>query len=101
MNSNIDIEFVDFIDLLNVTLSNDFVNKWKHKYSEKFIKHFQLKLLEYLSKQRTLKLNTLYLFLTKKCRYSNDQVDNFFSTVDISLYYPFIQGVISKAKIKP
>jgi len=36
MNSNIDIEIIDFMDLINHTLSNDFVNKWKHKYSEKF-----------------------------------------------------------------
>jgi hypothetical protein len=90
MDDNIDIEIVDFMDLINHTLSNDFVNKWRHKYSEKFIKHFQLKLLEYLNKQRPLKLNTLYLYLTKKCRFSKEVVDNFFETIDIGLYYPFI-----------
>lgn len=92
MNYNIDTEMVDFLDLINHTLSNDFVEKWKHKYSEKFIKHFQLKLLEYLNKQKTIKINTLYLYLTKKCRYSKDQVDNFFITIDIDLYRPFISG---------
>ena len=92
MNYNIDTEMVDFLDLINHTLSNDFVEKWKHKYSEKFIKHFQLKLLEYLNKQKTIKINTLYLYLTKKCRYSKDQVDNFFTTIDIDLYRPFIAG---------
>jgi len=92
MNTNIDTEMVDFLDLINHTLSNDFVDKWKHKYSEKFIKHFQLKLLEYLNKQKTLKINTLFLYLTKKCRYSKDQVDNFFTTIDIDLYRPFIAG---------
>ena len=92
MNNNIDTEIVDFLDLINHTLSNDFVDKWKHKYSEKFIKHFQLKLLEYLNKQKTIKLNTLYLYLTKKCRYSKDQVENFFTTIDIDLYSPFIAG---------
>ena len=97
MNTNIDIEIIDFMDLINHTLSNDFVKKWSHMYSEKFIKHFQLKILEYLNKQRTLKLNTLYLFLTKKCRYSSEQVNNFFKTIDISLYYPFIQDTSNKS----
>ena len=72
--SNLDIEFVDFIDLLNVTLSNDFINKWKHRYSERFIKHFQLKVLNSLNKRKVLKLETLYNYLTKKCKYSDEQV---------------------------
>jgi hypothetical protein len=85
-----DIDFIDFIDLINYTLNNNFVDKWRYKYSEKFIKHFQIKLLDSLNKQKVLKLTSLYNYLTKKCRYSGDVVDNFFEAIDISLYYPLI-----------
>jgi len=83
-------DFIDFMDLINHTLHQDFVDKWRFKYSEKFLKHFQLKILESLTKQKVLKLSSLYNFLTKKCRYSTDQVDNFLSTIDISLYTPLV-----------
>ena len=79
-----DIELIDFMDLINYTLHKDFVEKWRYKYSEKFLKHFQIKLLE------TIKLSSLYNYLTKKCRYSPEQVENFFISVDISIYYPLI-----------
>ena len=87
-----DIDFIDFIDLINYTLNNNFVDKWRYKYSEKFIKHFQIKLLDSLNKQKVLKLTSLYNYLTKKCRYSGDVVDNFFDSIDISLYYPLINN---------
>jgi hypothetical protein len=85
-----DIDFIDFIDLINYTLNNNFVDKWRYKYSEKFIKHFQIKLLDSLNKQKVLKLTSLYNYLTKKCRYSGEVVDNFFEAIDISIYYPLI-----------
>ena len=78
------------MDLINFTLHKDFVEKWRHKYSEKFIKHFQMKLLESLNKQKVLKLSSLINYLTKKCRYSTEQVENFIETIDISIYYPLI-----------
>jgi len=95
--SNIDIDLIDFIDLINSTLSNDFVQKWRHKYSERFIKHFQVKILNCMSKQKPLKVDTLYLYLTKKCKYSPEQVINFFDTVEIDLYRPLIYGRLTKA----
>ena len=87
---NTDIELIDFIDLINYTLHKDFVEKWRYKYSEKFIKHFQIKILESLNKQKILKKSSLYNYLTKKCRYSPDQVENFFISIDISIYSPLI-----------
>ena len=93
---NTDIDFIDFMDLVNFTLHKDFVDKWRHKYSEKFIKHFQLKLLESLNKQKVLKLSSLVNYLTKKCRYSTEQVDNFINTIDVSIYYPLI--IVDKPK---
>mgnify|MGYP005815318435 CR=1 FL=1 len=96
MYTNGDIELIDFIDLINTTLSNDFVEKWRYRFSEKFIKHFQIKLLNSLTKKKVLKIDTLYNYLTKKCKYSKEQVDNFFSAVDISIYSPLIQGTRKK-----
>tara|TARA_R110000737_G_scaffold144011_4_gene174342 strand:+ start:292 stop:588 length:297 start_codon:yes stop_codon:yes gene_type:complete len=92
MYSNSDIEFIDFIDLINVTLSNDFIDKWRHRFSEKFVKHFQIKVLSSLTKRKILKKESLFNYLTKKCKYSGEQVDNFFKAVDIDIYYPLIQG---------
>ena len=90
MNNNIEIEFIDFMELLNDTLSTAFITRWKYKYSEKFIKHFQFKILEAFSKQKPLKQEVLFTYLTKKCKYSPEQVNNFFESIDICLYYPFI-----------
>lgn len=92
MRNTLDIDIVDFIDLINHTLSNEFVEIWRHKYSEKFIKHFQLKLLNSLSNQKPLKITSLYSYLTKKCKYSPAQVDNFFTSIDIDIYRPLITG---------
>ena len=87
---NTDIDLVDFMDLINFTLHKDFVEKWRYKYSEKFIKHFQIKILESLNKQKIIKLSSLFNYLTKKCRYSQEQVNNFFVSVDILIYYPLV-----------
>ena len=94
-STNLDIEIYYFLDLINDTLSSSFVERWRHKYSEKFIKQFQLKLLNSLNKQKTLKIDMLYNHLTKKCKYSHDQVVNFFDSIDIDIYRPFIVGNLS------
>jgi len=95
-SENLDIDIIDFLDLLNETLSSSFVEKWRYKYSEKFIKHFQLKLLSALDKQKPIKIEMLYNYLTKKCKYSDDQVLNFFQTIEIEIYSPFIYGRLKK-----
>ncbi len=91
-NNSLDIDIIDFLDLINETLSYSFIEKWRHKYSEKFIKHFQLKILDAMNKQKPIKISILYNYLTKKCKYSSDQVINFFDTIDIDIYRPFIYG---------
>jgi len=98
MYSNSDIEFIDFIDLINNTLSNNFIERWRYRFSEKFIKHFQIKILNSLTKRKVLKIETLYNYLTKKCKYSEEQVDNFFDAIDIYIYSPIIQGRLRKKK---
>ena len=94
-STNLDAEIYDFFDLLDETLSSRFVERWRHKYSEKFIKHFQLKLLDSLNKQKPLKIEMLFNYLTKKCKYSPEQVKNFFNSIEIDIYSPFIFGRLS------
>jgi len=95
-NSTLDIDIIDFLDLINETLSYSFVERWRHKYSERFIKHFQIKILESMNKQKPIKIGMLYNYLTKKCKYSHEQVINFFDTIDIEIYRPFIYGTLKK-----
>ncbi len=97
MSNNLDIDIVDFIDLINHTLSNEFIEIWRYKYSEKFVKHFQLKLLQSLSNQKPMKITSLYSYLTKKCKYSPEQVSNFFNSIDIDIYRPLITGYLNHA----
>jgi hypothetical protein len=96
MNNNLDIDIIDFLDLINETLSYSFIEKWRHKYSEKFVKHFQMKILDSMNKQKPIKIEMLFNYLTKKCKYSPEQVLNFFDTIDIEIYRPFIFGTLKK-----
>jgi len=93
---NIDISIIDFIDLLDETLNSTFIEKWRYTYSERFIKQFQMKLLASLTTNKPLKIDSLYIYLTKKCKYSKEQVLNFFEAVDIDVYRPLIQGRLTK-----
>lgn len=92
MYRDIDVEIVDFLDLVDETLSNKFVERWRYRFSEKFLKQFQLKVLSSLSKQKPLKLKSLFNYLTRKCNYSPEQVTHFLVSIDVDLYRPLIQG---------
>ena len=98
ISDNIDAEIIDFIDLLNFTLGLSFIEKWRYRFSEKFIKHFQFKLLDSLDGQKPLKIDTLYLYLVKKCSYSKEQVLDFFTAIDVEIYSPMIYGKLTKDK---
>jgi hypothetical protein len=91
MTENIDESIVDFLDLINFTLSNKFEDKWRHRFSSSFIKLFQLKLLECMDSQKPIKRSTLFTYLTKRCKYSEEQVENFFKAIEIEIYDPLIQ----------
>ena len=83
-------DLIDLIDLLNFTLHEDFLNKWRHKYSEKFITSFQMRLLKALSDRKPIKKESLTNFFKKKLKYSEEQISNFYESIDISLYHPLI-----------
>lgn len=82
----------DFIDLINETLKDKFVESWSYKYSRKFLKLFQLKLMSAFESKKSLKLENLFKYLVEKCNYSPDQVKNFLIDIDFTDYYPIIIG---------
>lgn len=86
------VDIVDFMDLINFTVSNKFIEVWRHKFSERFLKSFQYKILESINRRKTIKLNTLFLYLQKNNKYSKNQIANFFESINIDLYRPLIQG---------
>jgi len=89
--SNLDENIIDFLDLINFTLSNEFTEKWKHRFSPGFIKLFQLKILKCVDEGKTIRKTTLFTYFTKRCKYSDEQVNNFFDAIDLDIYYPLIQ----------
>jgi hypothetical protein len=90
--SNTDIDIIDTIDLINYTISDKFIEQWRHKYSIKFLKQFQFKLLDSFQKRKPIKIDSLFTFFVNKNKYSPTQVTNFFKSIDIDLYSPIIYG---------
>ena len=94
--SNIDEYLIETLDLINYTLSDKFIERWRYRFSERFLKLFQTKLLESIKNQKPLKIQTLFNYLSSKCGYSKDQVMNFFDALDIKeMYSPIIVGKLS------
>ncbi len=85
-------DIVDFIELINYTLSSKFLDNWRFKYGEKFLKNFQLKIFEAVKKRKPIKLKTLIFQLRKNNKYSEEQVINFFNSIDIDIYRPVVTG---------
>jgi len=85
------IEIYDMLDLLNFTFSNKFIEKWKFKYSESFIKIFRNKLLDSVKRNKVLKKSQIEKLLHDQHKYNILQIKDFFESVDIELYYPIIQ----------
>lgn len=92
MAENFEEEIHDTLDLLTVSLSKEFMDRWKFKYGERLVRLFQIKLLDTLRKQKVLKLKILFRFLTKDSGFSSDIVKNFLEDIDFSLYSPIISG---------
>lgn len=89
-NYDIKIDLLEFYDLMEYTLSFKFRDKWKHLFSERMIKLFQLKLLQNFKARKVLKKNVLVNYLTSKGRYRKDIVEDFLEMIDLELYRPFI-----------
>jgi len=90
--NNIDNELIDLMELIEFTMSINFLDKWKMKYGERIIRLFQIKILDSLKKQKPLKLESLNKFLVQDSGFSSDLVNNFFIDIDFELYRPIILG---------
>ncbi len=95
---NVDSYVYDCIEQLKFVYTDSFLEKWKYMYSTKFITHFRYKLLDSLSKSKVLTITSLTSYLVKQCRYSEEQVNNFYQSIEIDLYYPFIQNARPRKK---
>lgn len=83
-------ELYEFLELINFTLSPSFKEKWRFKYSSKFIEDFQTKIFESLEKRKPVTKKALSLFLIQKCGYAQTQVDDFYKSIDLEIYFPLI-----------
>ena len=83
-------EIIEFIDLLDYTFSDKFVEKWRYKYSIAFIKKFQFRILKGISEKKVIKKKSPYKYLSKKCKYNSEQIDSFFLDIEVDIYYPLV-----------
>lgn len=88
--SNENVEIIEFIDLLDYTFSDRFIEKWRYRYSIAFIKKFQFKLLSSIQNKKPIKRKSLHHYLSKKCKYADDQIQDFFDSIEIEIYYPMV-----------
>ncbi len=83
-------ELSEFLEQVNYALSLEFKERWRHKFSESFITIFQEAIIKSFQVQKAIKLSTLISQFTKKHKYDETLVQDFFSCIDITLYYPLI-----------
>lgn len=100
MIDNLDIEIYDFLDLLSFTLSKDFVSKWRFKYGERMVRLFQLKILDSLKNSKTIKVKSIFKYLSTDSGFAEDAVKNFFLDIDYTIYYPILIGSIEDLNIR-
>jgi hypothetical protein len=95
MNNSLDTELIDLMDLLENTLSKTFIDKWMPKYGERIIRLFQVKILDSLKKQKPLKIESIFKFLSVDSGFNEDLVKDFLTDVEIELYYPIVIGKLA------
>ena len=89
-DNDIKIQVLEFCDLIEYTLSFKFRDNWKHLFSERLVKLFQLKVLQAMKNQKPIKKSSLINYLSNKGRYKKEVIEDFFQAIDLELYQPFI-----------
>lgn len=84
------LDLIEFLDHMNYVLSLEFKEKWRYKFSSHFVGIFQDKLLNSFTKQKRLKLSSLFSTYTKKHKYSRETVLEFFECIEIHDLYPVV-----------
>jgi len=85
-----DTNLLEFLEQIDFALSLRFREKWRYKYSTYFISIFQERLLKSMTDSKPIKKSTLVTLFTKKHKYDNHVVVEFFDDIDIELYFPVI-----------
>jgi len=92
--SNLEEDLIDLMDLVEHTLSKEFIDKWRFKYGERLIRLFQIKILDSLKKQKPLKIKYLTKFLSVDSGFNLEVVKNFYKDIDFELYRPILLGTL-------
>jgi hypothetical protein len=87
---NLDIEILEFLDVIEYVTSSRFKEKYRHQYGSHLIQLFQQKILDAFQKKRPIALNDLVKFLTVKHSYKPELVKDFLKEVDIEILTPFV-----------
>lgn len=89
---NIDTELLDIMDLIQFTLSQEFIDKWKMKYGERILRLYQIKILNSLKTQKPIKLKSLVRFLVNDSGYNQELVKCFLLDIEYDIYSPILLG---------
>lgn len=84
------VELYEFLEQINYALSLEFKERWRHKFSESFITIFQETVIKAFQTQKPVKLSTLTSQFTRKHKYDEVLVREFYDCIDITLYYPLL-----------
>jgi hypothetical protein len=95
---NLEIELIDLIDVIDFTISKEFITKWKMKYGERIIRLFQIKIIDSMKNQKPLKLKNLVKFLVIDSGFNYEVVESFLLDIDFDVYSPIITGSLQSAK---
>ena len=91
---NLDAELIDIIDLVDFTLSSNFVDKWSFKYGKRLGRIFQVKVMKSLDTRKVIKASSLLKFLVADSGFSSEVAKNFLYDIDYEIYSPIISGSI-------
>ena len=84
------VELSEFLEQVNYALSLEFKERWRHKFSETFVTIFQEAIIKAFQNQKPIKMSYLTSQFTKKHKYDDTLVTEFYSCIDVTLYYPLI-----------
>jgi len=88
--SDTESELKELLEQVNYALSDEFKEKWRHRFSTNFVSIFQDRLLKALKTRKPVTRSSIRSLYTKQHKYSILEVNAFFKEIDLSLYYPLI-----------
>jgi hypothetical protein len=90
LDEDLKVDIIEFMEQIDYCLSNEFKEKYRHKYGTHFIELFQSKILQAIKTKKPLKKEVLIKSIVERKKYSRRSVELFFSEIDVEIYYPII-----------